>query len=212
MPHTQNHIIIKYIERHYIRVCVCVCALSCVQLFVTPWTVTCQTPLFTGFFKQDYWSGLPFPPPGDFPNSGIKPMSPILAGRFLTNCIAWEALTYIWLYINISACIYVYTPASWITALLWQRGLCNSMKLRAMLSRATQSGWVIVRSSDQMWSTGARGILAWRIPWTWGMKSMKRQNDTMVEDEHPQVKKVSKMLLGKSGRQLLHEFEQNSGR
>ena len=63
-----------------------------------------------------------------------------------------------------------------------------------------------------MWSTGARGILAWRIPWTWGMKSMKRQNDTMLEDEHPQVKKVSKMLLGKSGRQLLHEFEQNSGR
>ena len=60
------------------------CALSWVQLFVTPWTVTCQTPLFMGFSKQDYWSGLPFPPPGDFPDSGIKPKSPELVGRFFT--------------------------------------------------------------------------------------------------------------------------------
>ena len=44
------------------------------------------------------------------------------------------------------------------------------------------------------------------------MKSMKRQNDMMLEGERPQVKKVSKMLLRKSGRQLLHEFEHNSGR
>ena len=87
------------------------CALSWVQLFVTPWTVTCQTPLFMGFSKQDYWSGLPFPPPGDFPDSGIKPMSPILAGRFFTNCTTWGALTYICLYINISACMLgIYTP------------------------------------------------------------------------------------------------------
>ena len=68
-----------------------------------------------------------------------------------------------------------------------------------MLCRATQNGWVIVKSSDKMWSTGARGVLAWRTPWTWGMKSMKRQNGMMLEDERPQVKKVSKMLLGRAG-------------
>ena len=60
-------------------------SLSCVQLFVTPWTVACQTPLSIGFSRQEYWSGLPFPSPGDLPNPGIEPASPILAGRFFTT-------------------------------------------------------------------------------------------------------------------------------
>ena len=41
--------------------------------FVTPWTVAHRAPLSMGFFRQEYWSGLPFPPPGDLPNPGIKP-------------------------------------------------------------------------------------------------------------------------------------------
>ena len=45
-----------------------VCMLSGVRLFVTPWTVAGQTPLSMGFSRQEYWSGLPFPTPGDFPN------------------------------------------------------------------------------------------------------------------------------------------------
>ena len=48
---------------------------SCVQLFGTPWTVVCQAPLFIGFSRQEYWSGLLLPPPGDFPNPGIEPKS-----------------------------------------------------------------------------------------------------------------------------------------
>ena len=59
-------------------VCVCVCVLSRVQLFATPWTVPCQAPLSTGFLRQDYWSGLPFPPPRDLPNPGTEPNSPAL--------------------------------------------------------------------------------------------------------------------------------------
>ena len=47
---------------------------SHVQLFVTPWTVARQAPLSMGFFKQEYWSGLPFPPPWDTPNPGIELM------------------------------------------------------------------------------------------------------------------------------------------
>ena len=43
---------------------------SCVQLFVTLWTVACQTPLFMEFSRQEYWSGLPFPSPGDLPDPG----------------------------------------------------------------------------------------------------------------------------------------------
>ena len=49
--------------------CVCAQLLSCVWLYVTPWTVTHQTPLSMGFFQQEYWSGLPFSPPGDLPDS-----------------------------------------------------------------------------------------------------------------------------------------------
>ena len=48
---------------------------SCVRVFVTPWTVAHQAPLSMGFSKQEYWSGLPFPPPGDLPKPGIKPTS-----------------------------------------------------------------------------------------------------------------------------------------
>ena len=51
---------------------------------VTPWTVACQAPLFMGLSWQEYWSGLPFPSPGALPDPGIGPMSPALAGKFLT--------------------------------------------------------------------------------------------------------------------------------
>ena len=53
-------------------------SLSCIQLFATPWTVACQAPLSVGFSRQEYWSGLPFPSPGDLPNPGIEPRSPAL--------------------------------------------------------------------------------------------------------------------------------------
>ena len=62
-------------------------SLSCVRLFVTPWTVAHQAPLSVGFSSQEYWSGLPFPPAGDLPDPGIKPTSlvtPALAGGFFT--------------------------------------------------------------------------------------------------------------------------------
>ena len=53
-------------------------SLSHVLLFAAPWTVAHQAPLFMGFSRQEYWSGLPFPSPGDLPNPGIKPGSPTL--------------------------------------------------------------------------------------------------------------------------------------
>ena len=61
---------------------------SCVRLFVTLRTVACQMPLSMGFSRQEYWSGLSFPLPGDLPDPGIKPtslMSPALAGGFFTT-------------------------------------------------------------------------------------------------------------------------------
>ena len=58
--------------------CMCAQSLSHVRLFETLWTVAHQAPLFMGFSRQEYWSGLPFPPPGDLPDSGIEPTSPAL--------------------------------------------------------------------------------------------------------------------------------------
>ena len=62
--------------------------------FLTPWTVARQAPLSMGFPRQEYWSGLPFPSPGDLSNPGVKPevlISPALAGRFFTTGATWEA-------------------------------------------------------------------------------------------------------------------------
>ena len=60
---------------------------SYVRLFLILWTIACQAPLSMGFSRQEYWSGLPCPPPGDHPNSGIKPVfltSSAMAGGFFT--------------------------------------------------------------------------------------------------------------------------------
>ena len=68
---------------------------SRVQLFVTLWTVARQAPLPMGFSRQEYWSGLPFPSPGDVPRPGIKPeslTSPALVGGFFTTSTTCEAL------------------------------------------------------------------------------------------------------------------------
>ena len=66
-----------------------------VQIFVTQWTVVLQAPLSIGFSKQEYWSGLSCPPPGDLPDPRTEPASlvaPALAGRFFTTSATWKAL------------------------------------------------------------------------------------------------------------------------
>ena len=60
-------------------------SLSRVRLFVTPWTVDHQAPPSMGFSRQEYWSGLPLPSPGDLPNPGIEPRSPALQAAALTS-------------------------------------------------------------------------------------------------------------------------------
>ena len=94
-----TYVCVAYVYTHmHICICMYVCMLSCfihVQLFVMLWTVARQAPLFMGFSKQEYWSGLPCPPPGDLPDPGIKPVSlmpPALAGRFFTTSTTREAL------------------------------------------------------------------------------------------------------------------------
>ena len=76
--------------------CMCAWSLGHVLLFTTPLTAACQAPLSIGILsRQECGSGLPCPPPGDLPNSGIEPASlmPLaLAGRFFITSTTWEAL------------------------------------------------------------------------------------------------------------------------
>ena len=65
--------------------------LSHVWLFITPWTVAHQTPLSMGFPRQEHWSGLPCPPPGDLPDPGTEPASPTLGRWVLYYLVTWEA-------------------------------------------------------------------------------------------------------------------------
>ena len=70
------------------------CRIGHVQLSATLWTVARQAPLAMGFSRQEYWSGLPCPPPGDFPHPGTETallMSPALAGVFFATSATWEA-------------------------------------------------------------------------------------------------------------------------
>ena len=79
--------------------CTCMSMLSRfshVLFFVTPGTAACQAPLSMGFSRQEHWSGLPCPPPGNLPNPGIESISislksPALASEFFTASTTWEA-------------------------------------------------------------------------------------------------------------------------
>ena len=71
------------------------CHFSPARCLETPWTVPHQAPLSMGFSRQEYWSVLPFPLPGDVPGPGMAStslMSPALTGRFFTTSTIWEAL------------------------------------------------------------------------------------------------------------------------
>ena len=75
------------------HMCVVLSCFSRVQLFATPWTVTCQAPQSMGFSRQECWSGLPFPSPGDLPNPGTEPaslISPTVTVWFFITSVTWE--------------------------------------------------------------------------------------------------------------------------
>ena len=77
--------VVSFEENDFFTPFVCVQSISCVRFFATPWTVACQAPLSMGFSRQEYWSGLPFPSPGDLPDPGIDPRSPTLLADSLPS-------------------------------------------------------------------------------------------------------------------------------
>ena len=94
----------------YPRACV-LSRFSRVQLFATPWTAAHQAPLSIGFSRQEYWSGLPCPPPqGNIPDPETEAASlksPVVAGRFFTTSTTWEALYPL---NNLINCVKVFIP------------------------------------------------------------------------------------------------------
>ena len=82
--HLKNSHTPVYSIPHFVTVCMLSC-FSHDRLSVTSWIVVRQAPLSMGFSRQECWSGLPCPPPGDLPDPGMELMSPALAGRFFTT-------------------------------------------------------------------------------------------------------------------------------
>ena len=82
--HHINHLLVEKWNKQVSFTNLWAQSLSCVWLFATPWTAAYQAPLSMEFPRQEYWSGLPFPPPGDLPDQGIKPASPAMADEPLS--------------------------------------------------------------------------------------------------------------------------------
>ena len=80
---------------HHLHVlCALLSCFSCVRMFAIPWTVACQVPLSMGCSRQEYWSGLPCPPPGNLPNTVTEAASLTSSaslGEFFTTSATWEA-------------------------------------------------------------------------------------------------------------------------
>ena len=126
---------------------------------VTPWTVACQAPLSIGFSRQEYWSGLPFPSPGDLPDPGIKPRSPALqADSFPIELQGnWRPQ----FYLIAGSCMKHCASDS---ALLRFKMTQMVKNLPAMQETRVQS----LGPEDPLEKGMAThsSILAWRIPWT----------------------------------------------
>ena len=117
---------------------------SRVGLFATPWTVAYKTPLSMKFSRQEYWSGLPFPSPGDLPNPGIKPGSPaLLEDSLLISLVAQtvKRLPAVW--------------ETWIRSLDWEDSL-----EKEMASRFSTLAWKIPWTEEpgSLQSTGSRRV------------------------------------------------------
>ena len=109
--------------------------LSCVRLFATPWTVAYTAPLSMGFSRQEYWSGLPFPSPGDLPNPGIEPRSPTLQADALSSEPPGKPVWSIW-HLTAKWCLCFFNMLSSFVVAFLSRSKCLLIS------------WLISQSSD----------------------------------------------------------------
>ena len=147
---------------------------SHIQLLATPWTIACQAPLSIGFSRQEYWSGLTCPPPGNLPNKGIKPASltsPALAGRCFTTSATWEdyvcvcicMYVYIYTYIHMYVYIYIYMYLYTHTHTGFSGGSAEKNLPTMQEMQVRSLGWEDPLEKEMATHSS---IIAWRIPWT----------------------------------------------
>ena len=124
-------------------------SLSCVRLFVTPWTVAYQASLSTGFSRHEYWSGLPFPSPGDLPDPGIEPRSPALEAEALTSEPPGKPSFLIFFYNMVYPRRLDIVPCAISRTLLFIHSKCNSLHLSTPNSQSIPhpTAW-----QPQIWS------------------------------------------------------------
>ena len=137
---------------------ICACTLSRfshVQLFETPWTIARQAPLTMGFSRQEYWSGLPSPPPGDLPTPGIEPASlssSAVAGRFFTTSAIWEAPLAKQNNQTKQSLRFVYLAEFLCGGLVWWFWCSFSVApLQVVMPRGQRAFLVLVRVAFSMW-------------------------------------------------------------
>ena len=100
---------------------------SSILAWTIPWTVACQAPLSMEISRQEFWSGLPFHSPGDFPNRRIEPMSPALRGRFFTSWDTREA----WVYLT--------STQFYIQIHLASQGCCKWQRIRLLMQNTQET-------------------------------------------------------------------------
>ena len=136
----------------------CAQSLSCIRLFATPWTVAHQAPRSMEFFRQKYWSGLPFLPPGDLPYPGIEPVSPAgsasTGGFFTTEPPAKP----IHCGYNIDNEL-THLKRPWCWKRLKAGGEGDDREWDGWMASPTQWTWVW-KSSGSWWWTARPGVLA----------------------------------------------------
>ena len=139
-------------------------SVSCLVVFdsATPWTVAHQAPLSLGFPRQDYWSGLPFPPSGDLPDPGMELRSPVLAGEFFTTEWGRPLLPLVRYKLRFFGCKY-YKPKQ--TALSKREAYRKDMRtlsnIEGMLNNPTLWSLSDIRSSETISSGGRARPTGW---------------------------------------------------
>ena len=144
-----------------------VCVLSHALLFETPWAIACQALLSIGFFRQEYWSGLPFPPSGDLPNPGIQHASlatPALASGLSTTEPPGKPFHSVYIYQNTRCTLEIFYNL-----------ICHFYLDKAKI---IYTYWILLPMQQmRVWFLGCKdplekkmtsnsSILAWEILWT----------------------------------------------
>jgi len=176
--------------------------LSRVRLFVTPWTVAYQAPPSMGFSRQEYWSGVPFPSPGDLPKPGIEPSSPAFQLDALTSEPPGKPYISLYFVKNHRIDIRSEPPNAnyycWVIMMCWSKFIvynkCTTLISQTMVFPVVMYGcdsWT--KKKAECWRIDAFQLWCWRrllrVPWT-----ARRSNQAILRGISPEYSLKGLML------------------